>query len=467
MVDYNKIFAGKSKGGNMSDRAYAKAQAQQKTLIESSPKNGLLQHKCACGQHTIAGGECEECRQKRGGLMQRTAVSPAPMSTVPSIVHEVLSSQGQPLDANTRAFIEPRVGHDFSQVRVHTDGKAANAARVVNALAYTVGRDVVFGSGQYAPTTYEGRRLIAHELMHVVQQTGSGKAFQGQNQSEVENSHQHDAEQSVKPMIDNRNALRIGQPGDTYEREADLMSAAVMHAPETHFAGVAAASGLIQRATVPILQRQLVINPTDAIPLPPGVAGPATPLTIAIGGLLDETCPDGHFQVNNTTGNVTPQYAQFCQQPPPPPPWLAADVSSTPVGCGCICDVINNAQTTTIAFRAGGPGTSPRSVPGAGPGQGGATISPTVSVDPRFQGQYLIGGRWVDIPFHLIFAHEVCGHALPKMLGTHAPRGVVPPGGTPSEERHAVDVERQIAAEHKPPLPRRPEDYAGGARQKP
>jgi hypothetical protein len=85
-------------------------------------------------------------------------------------VHEVLRSPGQPLDANTRAFMEPRFGHDFSRVRVHSDASAAESARAVNALAYTVGQDIVFEAGRYAPGASEGRRLLAHELTHVVQQ---------------------------------------------------------------------------------------------------------------------------------------------------------------------------------------------------------------------------------------------------------------------------------------------------------
>ena len=91
-------------------------------------------------------------------------------SAVPPIVHEVLHSPGQPLDAATRAFMEPRFGHDFSRVQVHSDTKAAESAWAVNALAYTVGRNVVFGEGQYAPATTMGRKLLAHELTHVVQQ---------------------------------------------------------------------------------------------------------------------------------------------------------------------------------------------------------------------------------------------------------------------------------------------------------
>jgi outer membrane protein OmpA-like peptidoglycan-associated protein len=86
-------------------------------------------------------------------------------------VHEVLGSSGQSLDPASRAYFEPRFGHDFGQVRVHTDTRAEESAQAVDALAYTVGRNVVFGTGQYAPHTTAGRKLLAHELTHVVQQT--------------------------------------------------------------------------------------------------------------------------------------------------------------------------------------------------------------------------------------------------------------------------------------------------------
>jgi hypothetical protein len=94
-------------------------------------------------------------------------------SEVPSIVHEVLRSPGQPLDPVTRAFMEPRFGHDFSWVRVHSGAAAEQSARDVNAHAYTVGHDIVFGAGVFTSGTHEGRRLIAHELTHVVQQSGA------------------------------------------------------------------------------------------------------------------------------------------------------------------------------------------------------------------------------------------------------------------------------------------------------
>ena len=104
------------------------------------------------------------------GHWQRAAVNPSPLHEALPIVNEVLRSPGQPLDTPTRAFMEPRFGHDFSGVRIHADAQAARSAEAVNALAYAVGRDVVFDAHQYQPQSMEGKKLIAHELSHVVQQ---------------------------------------------------------------------------------------------------------------------------------------------------------------------------------------------------------------------------------------------------------------------------------------------------------
>jgi uncharacterized protein DUF4157 len=105
----------------------------------------------------------------------QTKPLPSQTSEVVSDVETRINSirgGGQPLPGSTRAFFEPRFGQDFSQVRLHTDTRAAESARAVNARAFTLGRDVVFGAGQYTPGTGEGRRLMAHELTHVVQQSG-------------------------------------------------------------------------------------------------------------------------------------------------------------------------------------------------------------------------------------------------------------------------------------------------------
>lgn len=149
----------------------AQVQARPAPTPSFAPmRANLLQRECACGGTPGLDGECAGCRQKRLSR-QRYSMSQARPTAVPPIVHEVLRSPGQPLDMATRNAVEPHFGYDFSQVRVHTDARAAESARSVDALAYATGHDVVFGGGQYAPGTSAGRRLLAHELTHVVQQS--------------------------------------------------------------------------------------------------------------------------------------------------------------------------------------------------------------------------------------------------------------------------------------------------------
>jgi hypothetical protein len=148
-----------------------------------------LQRKCACGKHTTnQHGECTECGKKRMTLQRRALHDTAPQ-TAPPIVHEVLRSPGRPLDAATRAYMEPRFGTDFSQVRLHDDARAARSAQAVNALAYTVGSDIVFAQGQRAAGVTSGRQLLAHELTHVVQQTARSGPVAPESRSEAEANH--------------------------------------------------------------------------------------------------------------------------------------------------------------------------------------------------------------------------------------------------------------------------------------
>jgi len=107
------------------------------------------------------------------GLLQRSPLDQGRTGLVPPLVGEALRSPGRLLDPSVRAFMEPRLGFDFSQVRIHTDALAAESARQVRARAFTLGQDIVFGAGRYAPHTEAGRRLLAHELTHVVQQGGA------------------------------------------------------------------------------------------------------------------------------------------------------------------------------------------------------------------------------------------------------------------------------------------------------
>jgi hypothetical protein len=126
-----------------------------------------VQRTCACG------GGCPNCQNKQAALehLQTKSVQANSSGAIsaPPIVNEVLHSDGQPLESTTHDFMRSRFGHDFGRVRVHTDARAAESASAVNALAYTVGRDIVFAAGRLAPHTSEGRKLLAHELTHVLQ----------------------------------------------------------------------------------------------------------------------------------------------------------------------------------------------------------------------------------------------------------------------------------------------------------
>jgi hypothetical protein len=142
----------------MSDRAATQTQTTAALVAKPAP-SGILQRKCDCGQHTVAGGECEECKKRReSGVLQRAAASRDPVDSVPPIVHDVLRSPGQPLDSATRAFMEPRFGHDFSGVHVHAHMHAAQSPAEMSARAYTFGQNIVFGAGQLASETSEGQK---------------------------------------------------------------------------------------------------------------------------------------------------------------------------------------------------------------------------------------------------------------------------------------------------------------------
>lgn len=125
----------------------------------------------------LASGQKQKATSARrsGAVLQRTAINSASIGDVPPLVQEVLQDSGRPLAATTRTLLEPRFGYDFSQVRVHADVPALESAQTVEAAAYTVGSNIVFGAQQYKPETRQGQRLIAHELAHVVQQTQSSR----------------------------------------------------------------------------------------------------------------------------------------------------------------------------------------------------------------------------------------------------------------------------------------------------
>jgi Domain of unknown function (DUF4157) len=155
---------------------------------------------CSCGRPVIAGGECTACRAKRERALRRPnsrASTPDRKAPAPGLV----SGPGRPLESGPRSEMESRFNHDFSRVRVHTDPGAASAARRIGAQAFTIGSDIAFATGRYDAASIDGRRLLAHELAHVVQQ--------------------HSAVIADRPAAHS-------QAGDGYERAADAAGAAVL-----------------------------------------------------------------------------------------------------------------------------------------------------------------------------------------------------------------------------------------------
>jgi hypothetical protein len=164
-------------------------------------------------------------------LRRSSSAAPADARGVPPIVRTALDGPARPLDAADRDFLEPRFGRDLGHVRIHSDTTAAESARAVGADAYTVGRDIVFAAGQHRPDTPQGRRLLAHELAHTLQQAaGPGVG-----------------------SLSASSGIRLGDPRDAHEAAADRLADQVVRA--TGPAPVPAAATIVP-IPGPTLQRQ-------------------------------------------------------------------------------------------------------------------------------------------------------------------------------------------------------------------
>jgi hypothetical protein len=386
-----------------------------KVFSMASPA-GLLQRKCACGQHTSSGEACETCKKKR---LQRAVRAgprsgePSPstrsdtLNRAPSIVHDVLNSPGQALDSQVRAEIEPQFGHDFSQVRIHTNPKAAESAQAVQAQAYTVGHHLVFASGQYQPNTQTGKHLLAHELSHVVQQ-------------------------SAVPHPPASQALVVESPNTPQEHEAERAAHSIAFRERLHPSS----------ATRPMLVRKLMVDqPGNNIPNPQG-NGLVQTHAEAIEQYLRTLSAAGHPTVNRTTGQVTMD-REFCQKRglggrfgrglkagfmkggrigayflgvgAIPGAILGAliggiagmfgadsqaEEAGTKTSSTCLCDFVTSDLVTKIEIN---DQVTPA---------GGATLVRIPSPNsPKQWGAATMGGQLQNEPPWLILGHELCGHA--------------------------------------------------------
>ena len=171
---------------------------QRQVEPEEEEEEEAIQTKLADGMQVQRQEEPEEEEEEP---IQTKQVSTRAPAVIPNLASRIQSLRGggQPLPKSVRDFFEPRFGHDFSQVRVHTESSAADTAKSINARAFTMGNHVVMGSGEYHPNSRSGQRLLGHELTHVVQQTGG--------------LHRK---------------MTLGQPVDRYEQEADEVAREVI-----------------------------------------------------------------------------------------------------------------------------------------------------------------------------------------------------------------------------------------------
>ncbi len=226
--------------------------------VPAPARRGLLQRTCACGGLAGPTGECAACRRSRvlgrplqaklrisrpgdafeqeadrvadqvmrmpepglqrqvgekeeeekeedilqtRPLIQRRVTGDAGGGVAPPIVHDVLRSPGQPLEPSTRRFMEARFGHDFRNVRIHTDALAAQSAQAIGAHAYTVGSHIVFSRGRYQVDTVTGKNLLAHELTHVIQQRNGQRFIQRQTPNSPRPAANKSTSQSVATQL--------------------------------------------------------------------------------------------------------------------------------------------------------------------------------------------------------------------------------------------------------------------------
>jgi hypothetical protein len=353
-----------------------------------------------------------------------------------SLVHEVLRSPGQPLDAETRAFFEPRFGHDFSQVRAHVDSRAAESARAVDAQAYTMGLHIVFDHGRFQPETVPGRTLLAHELAHVSQQNQS--PYAGVRRSEMSAASE----------------LQIGAANDAAERDADRVAGEVS----------ADRPGRVQVHQGAALMRKLRADrPNDPAPGAQVSSGSQSrPQTRAevVEDYLRRLSPSGSPTIDRSSGDVSLS-GEFCRKRgffervgrgiasgfktgarigayflgvgAVPGAILGAliggvagifgsdsqaEESSTPTGSTCVCDMVNSANTWTIHIH---DFPAPLNIQGADirepvtsnldrQRREGFVVVPAPN-SPQIFGAATVSGRLQNMEPWLILGHELCGHA--------------------------------------------------------
>ncbi len=343
---------------------------------------------------------------------------------------------GQPLDLASRRFAQAHFRHDFSDVRVHTDERAGRSALAVDAAAYTVGRDVVFAPGRYAPHTPAGRHLLAHELGHVVQQRGAAIP----------------------------SPLEIGAPDAAAETDAEH-AAATPHAPA------------LRRARPAVMRTLVAANPADKIANPDGKGLDQTNAE-TLEQYLQKLSPQGNARVDPASGKVSMdpdfcpsrshrvaqgikagalkglEYGAYVAGVGAIPGALIGGIvggfkglfedrsntgpTNTPTGSSCICDFVNeDKQTWSVEFLSTMDSTThPNTVTGL--------VKVPSPNSPKLAGAPTVSGKLDNYEPWLVLGHELCGHAWLEMHGEDEGRKL----GEDSRHHKTVERENLLRQEH-------------------
>ncbi len=402
---------------------------------------GVLRRKCGCGSQTKSSGDCEECKKKK---LQRKTGATGEAGVAPPIVNEVLRSPGQSLDAETRHFMEPRFGHDFSRVRVHTGYQASESAQAINALAYTVGSSLVFADGQYAPRAASGRKLLAHELAHVVQQQGTAPSEAPQSITAANDASEFAADRMAERVIGGSLPLEpSSRTGAHLMRKLRVDKPALPVPKPPDGQGSTQTNGQLAQEAL----RTMAQGSEATVDNTSGEVSLATAYCPGFWGGLAQGARSG-FRVGNTIGSVGGHVpllgpivglvggligaiggafaGLFGNES-----ISAAGASSTPTGSKCLCTIVNSSNWWTIEIN---DSDHPRTMNESDPRNAAHTRNGRVRVtspnSPKQYGAATMGGQLENDPTWLILSHELCGHAwlqennLPEASEERSPQAI-------------------------------------------
>lgn len=208
---FKPVIQAKLKVGGSNDKYEREADAVTDKVVSDKKAPGVQRKE---EQPLNIQKKCTNCEEEKKVQKKETVDTGEQKREAPALVNEVLQSPGKKLDTEVRRFMEPRFGYSFENVKVHTDYKAAKSANAIQAKAYTSGNNIVFAAGKYNPGTTGGKKLIAHELTHVLQQSSNRKRVQKKAYNLIQTKPAVEPSSKEKPQEELQK-----EPAETIQRQ--------------------------------------------------------------------------------------------------------------------------------------------------------------------------------------------------------------------------------------------------------